>query len=196
MNVYIIHNKQQSGPHSETEVLAMIGSGQVFRDDLAWKEGLPEWVPLQQTITLPPLPPVPADLPPVPPYNGIPDLAKKLQATVSRPGSATFQTVSAIIALILGVLATINIGGCVYSQHKLNTFEQGGDESSTAKMFVDTMQGMSQSDPLRGMQGLFDRHQALKDDADSSQLWAWLCMLGALLSGGMFTLSKLKIVPA
>jgi len=195
MNIHLFHNGLQSGPHSEAEVRALLASGMLYSQDLAWKKGLPSWVPLNQVITLPALPTSPAELPPVPPPNGVQELRQILQSSFSRPGFSAIQTVSGIIALILGVLAAINIAGCVHSQHKLDTFEKGSDESSGAQMILDTIQGINQNDPLRGIQGLFDRHQALKDDADNFQLGAWVFLIGASVAGGVFTLSKLKIIP-
>ena len=69
MEVYLIRNEQRSGPHTEGDVQALVAAKEIERICLAWREGLPGWLPLEEVVTLPTRPPpaaFPAGLPPVP----------------------------------------------------------------------------------------------------------------------------------
>ena len=46
--IYILKNGEQKGPFEEEVLLACIETGVFSGTDLAWKEGLPEWVPLSE----------------------------------------------------------------------------------------------------------------------------------------------------
>ena len=49
MSSYMIgRNGEQFGPYSEEELRAHLGNGQVLPDDLAWTEGMADWVPVSQ----------------------------------------------------------------------------------------------------------------------------------------------------
>lgn len=41
---------EQFGPYSEEDLRAYLGSGQVLPDDLAWSEGMAEWLPVSQVF--------------------------------------------------------------------------------------------------------------------------------------------------
>ncbi|MCE0483804.1 MAG: GYF domain-containing protein [Methylacidiphilales bacterium] len=61
MALYIHKNGQQLGPYSITETQQLVRAGTVLATDLAWQEGLPNWIPLHQVpgfVYVPP--PVPA----------------------------------------------------------------------------------------------------------------------------------------
>jgi general secretion pathway protein G len=47
MNIYIHKNGEQLGPFDEFQISEAIKNGQFALDDLAWKEGQSEWVPLR-----------------------------------------------------------------------------------------------------------------------------------------------------
>ena len=69
MEVYLIRNEQRSGPHTEGDVQALVATKEIDRTCLAWREGLPGWLPLEDVVTLPAILPhtsFPAGLPPVP----------------------------------------------------------------------------------------------------------------------------------
>ncbi len=172
----------------------MVSSGQTMRGDLAWREGMPDWLPLEQVVSLParPAPPPlpkgpprpPAGLPPVPvqmrpqprPYAGT--------AEAVRPPS-TIRTVSGVITLILGLLTILNIGGCMNAQGKLTKFQRGDDALDGVNMFVDTFRGANEGDPLRGVAGLTDKVRSLQDDCEGFQVGAWLCLVGTVVAGGV-----------
>ena len=63
--IHIYHNNQQKGPYSPEQIHDMIARGAVTPVSLAWKEGMPDWAPLNTIISCdevfnaiaPPLPP-------------------------------------------------------------------------------------------------------------------------------------------
>jgi len=65
MNIYIHKNDQQIGPYSETQIAEAVSSGQISLEDLAWKEGLTEWVRLGELMKIPPTRPQLPKIPPV-----------------------------------------------------------------------------------------------------------------------------------
>lgn len=63
MAIYITRNGERYGPYSLTEAQEQVRSGSLALSDLAWQEGLPHWIPLNQipgfTYVRPPAPAVP-----------------------------------------------------------------------------------------------------------------------------------------
>lgn len=52
MSTYTIsRNGEQFGPYSEGDLRAHINSGQVLSNDLAWKEGMTNWLPVSQVFS-------------------------------------------------------------------------------------------------------------------------------------------------
>ena len=68
MQIYIHHNGQQTGPFSLETVRAQIANGTVLPTDLAWHEGMPDWLPLSSipgvAVGAPPPIPGPRTMPP------------------------------------------------------------------------------------------------------------------------------------
>ena len=62
---YVGRGGQTQGPHSKSVIKQFALAGIVASDDLGWKEGLAEWVPLRQLIPDLPFPMQPTSLPPV-----------------------------------------------------------------------------------------------------------------------------------
>jgi hypothetical protein len=58
MNYYLYFNGEQAGPYAEEDVVLMVASGQVSATDLAWREGMEEWLPIEVVMTLTPQAPV------------------------------------------------------------------------------------------------------------------------------------------
>ncbi len=50
MDIQIVHNGVQMGPFTEETVHAMLKSGSVLVNDLAWRPGLADWVPLMNVL--------------------------------------------------------------------------------------------------------------------------------------------------
>lgn len=65
MNIYIHKNEQQIGPYNETQIAEAVSSGHISMEDLAWKEGLTEWVRLGELMKIPPTRPPFPKIPPV-----------------------------------------------------------------------------------------------------------------------------------
>ena len=66
MNIYISKSGTQTGPFGEEQLQGMLAEGVVAPDDLAWREGLPEWQPLHLLLGIHQPPPIPAAPPPMP----------------------------------------------------------------------------------------------------------------------------------
>ena len=60
MNIYIHKNDQQLGPFDDAQISEALTSGEFSLEDLAWKEGLIEWVRLEDLLQKP------QDSPPIP----------------------------------------------------------------------------------------------------------------------------------
>lgn len=50
MEIYILHDGQQTGPFSEETAREMLRQGAVLSSDLAWQTGMPEWLPLASIL--------------------------------------------------------------------------------------------------------------------------------------------------
>src|ERR1700685_1934498 len=48
MTIYITRNGERYGPYSLAEAQEHVRSGNLAMTDLAWHEGLPHWIPLNQ----------------------------------------------------------------------------------------------------------------------------------------------------
>jgi hypothetical protein len=61
MHISIARNGQKFGPYTIEQVNEYLASGQLLHSDLAWYEGLPEWIPLGtlEGISVAPPPPPP-----------------------------------------------------------------------------------------------------------------------------------------
>lgn len=64
VQIYVFHNGQQMAPLPVEEVLKRLKAGELFPNDLAWHEGLPNWVPLSEIKEIQ-IPPGSALIPPV-----------------------------------------------------------------------------------------------------------------------------------
>ena len=53
MNIYIYKNDQQLGPFDDAQISEALTSGEFSLEDLAWKEGLTEWVRLENLLQKP-----------------------------------------------------------------------------------------------------------------------------------------------
>ena len=62
MDIQIVHNGVQMGPFTEETAHALLKSGSVLVNDLAWRPGLPDWVPLMNLL-------YPAAVTPAPPVS-------------------------------------------------------------------------------------------------------------------------------
>src|SRR5437773_7315567 len=57
--IYIVKNGKATGPFTDEQLEQMRRSGSVSGDDLAWREGMPEWRPLSTIVDAVQPPPIP-----------------------------------------------------------------------------------------------------------------------------------------
>ena len=50
--IYLTRDGQQSGPYSVEQIRDALREGSVKADDLAWYEGMPDWIPLNAFVTV------------------------------------------------------------------------------------------------------------------------------------------------
>jgi hypothetical protein len=87
---YLVHKHgQQLGPFSEATLRQKLANGEFALTDMAWREGLPGWMPLKNVLPpemapLPGTPPAPAP-PPLPPRQPVPQAAAPLPAPADIP---------------------------------------------------------------------------------------------------------------
>ncbi len=67
MDIYLYLNDQQCGPYSDAQLRTMLATGSISPTDLAWREGLPGWQPLNTVISVGRVAPPPPPRPPAPP---------------------------------------------------------------------------------------------------------------------------------
>jgi hypothetical protein len=60
---HILNNGSQFGPYPQDQIVLMITSKQIKRNDLCWTEGMANWTPIDSVIPLPPVLPPPAPFP-------------------------------------------------------------------------------------------------------------------------------------
>jgi len=63
MQIYIARQGRQTGPFTEEQTRDMLSSGSITTTDLAWTDGLSDWKPLHEILTLPTPPPLPDVIP-------------------------------------------------------------------------------------------------------------------------------------
>lgn len=178
MDYFVIIDGEQKGPFSREQLLAMRAVGSVADNYLCWHRESDEWQPLGEALVTPPehgLPP----LPPLPKFTQTP-------ASAIIPSGNALRSASGIIGLLLVLLAIFNIGGCVNAERRLDAFTNGSDPNEGPRVLMDTLQGMGQDDPLRGISGLFERKRELTEEVENARLGAWLCLIGAAVACGVF----------
>lgn len=50
LEIHLVINGEKSGPHTLSEIEAMLSSGKISGRTLAWKAGLEQWVPLAELV--------------------------------------------------------------------------------------------------------------------------------------------------
>jgi Domain of unknown function (DUF4190)/GYF domain 2 len=106
---HISHQGSQQGPHSIEEINELISRGELSTADLAWQEGMSDWVPLTSVpgvIAPPPLPA--ASPPPVQPSRGPQPYAPPRSAiTQPRHTGPPSNSGMAIASMVLGILSIV-----------------------------------------------------------------------------------------
>ena len=73
----------------------------------------------------------------------------------------------------------MNIGGCINAQGKKSSYETYGTRENQ-RMIVNTLSN------LYGEGSSDNSYDSIRSDADTYQLWAVICTIGALVAGGTF----------
>ncbi|MDB6174695.1 MAG: hypothetical protein JWL59_4006 [Chthoniobacteraceae bacterium] len=53
MDIYILRDGKEIGPFSQVTTQTLLDQGTVFSTDLAWRPGMPNWIPLDNVLDLP-----------------------------------------------------------------------------------------------------------------------------------------------
>lgn len=106
MDIYLHQNGVQAGPFTEEQVRDMVGVGAVSPKDFAWRDGLPEWRPLDEVISMSAPPPPP---PPEPPE---PELAPPVSRDFSAlPQKEPQSSGLGLAAAVIGILLIVALAG-------------------------------------------------------------------------------------
>lgn len=99
MATYLSQNNQQAGPFADADILASLAAGRCSPEDLAWRDGMPAWVPLRTLFpsAAPALQPPPL---PVKPTIGD-DFGTRLLLPVGRSGWAIAAGYLGLFSLII-----------------------------------------------------------------------------------------------
>jgi uncharacterized membrane protein YphA (DoxX/SURF4 family) len=121
MNWYYAKNGHQNGPVPTEDMIDRVAMGEISPTDLAWCEGMADWLPVSQIPQLKVLPPVRDEMPAAAPTGAAPQQATPYQAPVAAapaaapsyvaPGQTPSQGL-AIAAMVCGILSLV--GCCVW----------------------------------------------------------------------------------
>lgn len=105
------------------------------------------------------------------------------------------KTASGVIALVLGILTVLNVGGCVKAEHDYSQFEAYQNSAAgTAENFARGFQSGSQGDLFGATLNLVDQERGLGEAVRSARNSAWLCLIGTgiALTVSLFTAAPRK----
>ncbi len=149
MKYYISRGGQQYGPYALADLQNMLAQGQVTGNDLAWGEGMPEWLPLSQVLAnvagstppqqyAPPAPQQPPYQPPqgqyvAPAYN--PNPAYNAYAAPTPGAGPAPPSLHWALVLILTIV-TCGIFGLVWAFVEANFVKKIDPKSRAIMLFV------------------------------------------------------------
>jgi hypothetical protein len=157
MNWFYAKNGSQQGPLSTDEIKSRIAMGEIGPDDLAWCEGMSDWMPIGQIPQLKIEAPVREEAPPVaatPPFASSPSPyqapasptpAQMLPGQTPSQGLAIGSMVCGIIAFILCcsgyfaavlAIAAVVLGHVAISKNKRNPAANGGKGMARAGLVL------------------------------------------------------------
>ena len=119
MNWYYAKNGHQNGPLPTEDMIDRIAMGEISATDLAWCEGMADWLPVSEIPQLKVLPPVKEEVPAAPtagpaqsaPYQPTVPAAPAATPSYAAPGQVPSQGL-AIASLVCGILGLI--GCCMW----------------------------------------------------------------------------------
>lgn len=135
MNIHISKNGQSLGQFALADVNRMLQSGQISPNDLAWQEGMPQWVPVRS------IPGVTAGAPPLPSNPQAPYPANPMPSNIPNYLVQSI-LVTLFCCLPLGIVAIIN---AAQVNNKITAGDMAGamEASRKAKMWCWWSLGLS-----------------------------------------------------
>ena len=91
MDIYIVHDGQETGPFSENAARELLAQGGVQETDFAWRTGMEKWMPLSELLATDKAAPVAGSTPPPPSEGKFEPATPKQKALLSFLG-ITFPT--------------------------------------------------------------------------------------------------------
>jgi hypothetical protein len=135
MNIYILQNGEQAGPYTRDQLQQFLAAGQVQGTDLAWREGLAEWVPLSSIVPVlggkAKAAPAPAERPATSTPSAPSDPIGVIRAPEPEPEPSGLPWVKIIVAVI--VAGVLLLGAAIGW-----FFWEGGQLDASSKAYVDT----------------------------------------------------------
>jgi uncharacterized protein (UPF0333 family) len=141
-----VRNKEKHGPYSVEDVQAYLSSGHLQLNDLAWREGMKDWVPLSQ---FPGLNLLEVRLPPPPPIVPTPVVAK---TPVTKRGPSAFSCSGCLIIFV--ALTVLGIIANYFEDTKKTTNASRVAQSPQSSQTTKTKSSAKQSNAANGDEGL------------------------------------------
>ncbi|MFT4638869.1 MAG: hypothetical protein ACI8T1_002192 [Verrucomicrobiales bacterium] len=85
MQIQILQEGEQFGPYSKPQIESYLWDGTIKRDDLAWYEGLKDWIPVWQVMGMPNLSQVEEIVPEPEPEISEPEIPEEIVEIVVEP---------------------------------------------------------------------------------------------------------------
>ncbi len=109
MDIYILRDGAQTGPFSEETLQRLLRQNSVAVSDLAWWQGAPEWIPLQEALDLIHKPAPAAPTPPAPPADSA-DVTSSDSAKSTDPGRIPATAKQKALLTYMGVVVSSDLG--------------------------------------------------------------------------------------
>lgn len=148
-DIYIARNKEKHGPYSVEDIQAYLSSGHLQLTDLAWREGMSDWVPLSQfpglnllEVRLPPPPPI------VPPQA-------VTQTPVTKRGPSAFSC-SGFLIIFVALTVLGMILNYFEDRNKTPNASRVAQSPQSAQSSSKTKRSVRQSNSANGDEGLLE----------------------------------------
>jgi TM2 domain-containing membrane protein YozV len=107
---YVAKGGQKQGPHTKSTLQQLIHAGVLSSDDLAWKEGIPDWTPLARLVDFPALGAASNPFSAVrqPPPPAVTQMPVPPSSAPSQPATSKSRVAYILLGLFLGGLGIHN----------------------------------------------------------------------------------------
>jgi len=119
MEIYLHHNGEQIGPSTEQQIRDMVRTGAISKTDFAWREGFPDWRPLNEIVNFDSVPPLPAPLPAEVPAAAMRGASARTAPSAQKPGFGLHP-----IVIVFFVLYALGNGFVAFRQIQLGGADQ------------------------------------------------------------------------